>query len=138
MRAVSRATWTSVEPVSPSERPYLPISSCFFSWVRLMRAARIAIAQSRHAEVGTELARRLHVAAHLRDQILHALEALLAAQAADERNPQRVAVEIGVVIDQVGLHEQAAPGLEGGSHPHVHRGGEAIGKGGVDAVPGND
>jgi hypothetical protein len=33
MRSVSSATWTSAEPVSSPDRPYLPISSCFLSFV---------------------------------------------------------------------------------------------------------
>src|SRR5215217_8858993 len=42
MRAVRSATWTSVDPVSASPRPYLATISRFFSAARLMRRETVA------------------------------------------------------------------------------------------------
>src|SRR4249919_2189509 len=81
IRSVSRATWTSAEPVSPSARPYLPISSLFFSLVRLIaKKAPCSSEESRPLEASTDPLRVLDVGAHLGDQLLDAGEALLATQ----------------------------------------------------------
>ena len=90
IRSVSSATWTSAEPVSPSARPYLPISSLFFSLVRLI--CRQKAAHSGHGRwklAQTALARPRRRSVHLGDQLLDPGEALLAAQALDEGDPQR-------------------------------------------------
>src|SRR5581483_3404493 len=132
MRSVSSATWTSAGPVSPSERPNLPISSCFFSFVSDMRWA------SGTSEASTEPARLLRVAAHLRDQVLDARKAPLAAKAGDERDAQALAVEVAVEVEQVGLDEEPAAGLEGRAHADVHGGRLAVGEGRVHPVPRAD
>ena len=59
-----------------------------------------------------DLARLLDVAVHLRDQLVDRVEALLAPHPLQERDPQRLAVEVAVEVDQVGLDQQAAAGLE--------------------------
>src|SRR6187200_2585625 len=41
MRVVSTATWTSAEPVSPSERAYSVMICCFSSLVIVMRSASL-------------------------------------------------------------------------------------------------
>ena len=64
-------------------------------------------------------------------------EALLAAQALDEGDPQRRAVEVLVAVDQVGLDQHAAAGLEGRPHADVDRRRDAVGEGRVDAVAGD-
>src|SRR4051794_35474746 len=122
MRSVSSATWTSADPVSPSARPYLPISSCFCSLVKDM-AEKPSVCGSRGIPCGrlrrpymllsglkpltdkscTEVSRLGDVAVHLRDQLLGAGEPLLAPQPGDERDPQHLAVEIRVEVDQVRL-----------------------------------
>src|SRR3954467_4176660 len=124
IRSVSRAIWTSAEPVSPSARPNLPISSFFFSLVRLIsKKEPCSWRRSRPLEASTDALRVLDIEAHLGDQLLDAGEALLAAQALDEGNPQVGAVEIALEVDQVGLDQHAPPALEGRSHADVDGGG---------------
>ena len=89
------------------------------------------------ARSGADLARLGHVALHLLHERVHGLEALLAAHPLQEGDAQRLAVEVALEVDQVRLDQQAAAGLEGGPHPHVHRGGVAVRPGGVDAVAGS-
>src|SRR3954452_4987130 len=106
MRSVSSATWTSAEPVSPSFWPNWPNSSCFLSLVSVIGA-------SGRSEASTELSGFLDVAMHLRDEVLDPGKAPLAAQPGDERDPQRLTVEVAVEVDQIGLDQESAPGLEG-------------------------
>src|SRR6187551_2377525 len=58
IRAVASAICTSAEPVSPSARPCLPISSLFFSLVRPMSRKRRAPGGSRPLEASTDDHRR--------------------------------------------------------------------------------
>ena len=64
-------------------------------------------------KLAQSVTRLLDVAMHLRDQVLDAREPPLAAQPLDERDPQRPAVEVAVEVDQVGLDQHPAAGLEG-------------------------
>src|SRR5688572_32947403 len=107
MRAVSRATWTSAEPVSPSARPYLPISSCFFSAVRPIKTPRPS--GLRRREISTEPSGLFDVSAHLGHELVNPVEALLAPETSDEGDPQGAAVEIGAVVDEIRLDQDAAP-----------------------------
>ena len=50
------------------------------------------------------------------------VEAALAAQPGEEREPQLAVVEVAVEVEQVGLDEHAAPGHERRAHPDVGRG----------------
>src|ERR1700733_3688132 len=140
IRSVSRATWTSAEPVSPSARPYLPISSLFFSLVRPMSCSpqkNRAPRGSRPLEASTDALGVLDVAAHLRDQPLGVGEALLPPQPLDEGDPQSAAVEVFVAVDQIGLDQDPATALESRPDADVDRGRDTVGKGRVDAVTGN-
>src|SRR3954469_8384218 len=120
MRSVSSATWTSAEPVSPSDRPYLPISSSFLSLVRPI-SVKTPQPSLRPFEASTQVSGLGHVAVHLRDQLLGARKSLLAAEPGDECDPQHLAVEVRVEVDQVRLDEYAAAGLERRPDAHVHR-----------------
>src|ERR1700759_5403252 len=100
MRSVRSATWTSVRPVSWASPPYWVISSCLRSWVRVMRPVRVA-GRSPFAQ----LAGPLDVGAHLDDELVHGVEALLPAQPRQEVQPQRASVEVDVLVDQIGLHQ---------------------------------
>src|SRR5829696_8962396 len=122
MRAVSRATWTSVDPVSASPLPWRATISCFCSTVRVIRRAKVAEVRWRNSASGggrADLTRLVHVAPHLRDELVDRLEAPLAAQALEERDPQRLPVEIAVEVQKVGLDQQAATGLERGTDADV-------------------
>src|SRR6202020_3291463 len=63
-----------------------------------------------------DLARALHVAVHLLDQRLGALEAPLPAQALQELQSQRLVVEVALEVEDVGLYQLSPAGLECGSH----------------------
>src|SRR4051812_40552211 len=71
---------------------------------------------------------------HLLDERLHGLETPLAAQALYEGDPERLAVEIAVEVDQVRLDQQAAASLELRPDAHVHRGATSVGPRRVDAM----
>ena len=75
---------------------------------------------------------------HLRDQLLDARKPPLAAQAGDERDPQRLAVEVALEVDQVGLDQQARARSRRSADAHVDRRGLAVGERRIDAVPGGD
>src|SRR3954468_18412537 len=130
MRSVSSATWTSADPVSPSVRPYLPISSAFFSAVRVILgvlAKKRRDPESRPLEgstgptaelgalerlcrgygLGQNHLRIRDIQLHLRDQILDSTEALLPPQARHEGHPQLLPVEVFVAVDHVGLDQHA-------------------------------
>src|SRR4029077_10635716 len=89
IRSVSRATWTSAEPVSPSARPYLPISSLFFSLARLI-SKKVSRSEWSSPPLGaiTDPVSALDIGAHLDDQRLDPREGFLASQAGDEGDPQ--------------------------------------------------
>ena len=137
MRSVSSATWTSAEPVSPSSRPYLPISSCFFSLVSAHRASEQRLARRSRTRRRARRASLDVAAASARPASSTLVEALLAAQPGDERDPQGLAVEVAVEVDQVGLDQHPAAGLEGRPHADVDGRRVAVGERGVDAVAGD-
>src|SRR5918998_1911761 len=118
MRAVSSATWTSVEPVSASPRPYSATISRFLSAVSVIEPETVAAETSLGTGVG-DLARLHQIALHLVHEGVHGVEALLAAHALEEGDPQCLAVEVSLEPDQVRLHEQAAAAVEGGPHADV-------------------
>src|SRR5215216_1409180 len=130
MRAVSSATWTSVEPVSASPCPYLATMSRFASAVSVIRRKTVAGVEApagrlrsrrRIARGLAYLAREDDVALHLLDERIHGVEALLATHALDERDAEHLAVQVAGEVDQVSLHEQPAAGLERRTDAHVHR-----------------
>src|SRR5690242_21727205 len=92
---------------------------------------------------GRNRPRVLDVAAHLLDQRLDGLEALLPPQALEELDAQARAVEVAVEVHEEGLDELAAAGDEHRAHADV-RGGDvdrAVGgvrAAGVDAVARDD
>src|SRR4051812_10582716 len=95
---------------------------------------------------GGDRPRRLDVAVHLLHERLDAVEAPLAAQAGQEREPDLAVVEVALEVEQVGLDEHPAPGDEGGADADRRRGGPPAplpvlleGRAaGVDAVAGVD
>src|ERR671933_1372436 len=91
---------------------------------------------------GGQPARVLDVAMHLLDQRVGAVEAPLAAEALEEVQAQLATVEVALEVEQVGLHEEPAPGLERGAHADVDGRQAAdvahLGAAGVDAVAGDD
>src|SRR5437764_15286096 len=113
MRSVSRATCTSVVPVSPSPWPKRATSSCLRSAVTVIRPDR--------SKSGADLPGPLHVAADLRHQLLDRGEQPLAAQALDEVDAKLRAIQVPFEVDQVGLDQHAAPGLELRAHADVDR-----------------
>src|SRR3954453_10550496 len=65
---------------------------------------------------GCHATRLLDVARHLGDQVVDGLEALLAAEALEERQPQLAAVEVALEPEQERLGEHAVAGDERGAH----------------------
>src|SRR5437588_4005628 len=114
MRSVSRATCTSVVPVSPSPWPKRATSSCLRSAVTVIRPDR--------SKSGADLPGPLDVASDLRHQLLHRGEEPLAAQALDEVDAQLRAVQVALEVDQVGLDQHPAAGLELRAPAGVDRG----------------
>src|SRR6476469_775483 len=140
IRSVARAIWTSAEPVSLSPRPYLPISSLFFSLVRpisLFLKKTVHPEGSRPLESSTDALGVIDVAVHLLDQLLDLVVGTLAAQPLDEGDAQGLAVEILAVVDQVGLAQDPAAALESRPDADVDSGRDAVGEGGVDPVAGD-
>src|SRR5690242_12440756 len=93
MRAVSRATWTSGDPVSLSPRPYFRMTSCFASLVSGTRenvAERLGRASRRQA------AHVVDVLLHLLLERLGGVEAFLVAQAVEQHQAQGLPVEVAV------------------------------------------
>src|SRR3954451_14676164 len=143
MRWVSSAIWTRVLPVSCAFSPNCATISALRSWVSVMAAAqasRAPPARSGHAGDGAGL---LDVLAHLRDERVDGLEALLAAQALEELQAQRGAVDVLVEVEQVRLDQLPAARHEHRPHAHVRRRrvrpavlGRRAAR--VDAVPGRD
>src|ERR1700722_4702878 len=124
MRSVNSAIWTSALPVSWGVSPNLAISSCLRSWVSVMRRLRLA----------EQLPGLRDVAVHLLDQLLHRAEALLAAQAGDELDGDRLAVQVEVAVDQMDLDQHRPPGAERGAHADADGGDRVAHAGGVDPV----
>src|SRR3954453_9709076 len=101
IRRVSRETCTSVAPVSSSDFPKRWTISCFSSAVNAgMRAFTVAAAPSAGRTSSRHVLGDLDVVAHLLDQRLGRVEALLAADALHERQPQLLVVAVAVVADQ--------------------------------------
>src|SRR5689334_20555224 len=96
IRWVSSATCTRVLPVSCSFAPNWAMISRLRSAVRLMRLRRVA--GSSRDRPGLR-----DVRAHLLDERVDRLEALLAAQPLEELEAQRLAVDVAVEVEQVGL-----------------------------------
>src|SRR3954454_10091018 len=105
IRCVSSATWTRVLPVSCSFSPNWVTISRLRSAVRLMRERRVAGSSGD----GPGL---VDVRAHLLDERLDRVEAPLAAQALEEFEAQRLAVEVAVEVEQIRLDELPAAGHE--------------------------
>src|SRR3954453_4122131 len=114
MRWVSRAIWTRVLPVSSAFSPNCATISALRSWVSVMRQRRVAGA----SRDGPSL---VDVPAHLVDERVDRVEALLAAQPLEELEPQRLAVEVAVEVEQERLDELAAAGDEHPPNAHVRR-----------------
>src|SRR2546427_1522761 len=122
MRSVSSAIWTFVEPVSFSLAPNLAAISRLRSLViALIGAERLADGRLTSGRVrGDKLARALDVPAHLLHERVGAVEATLAAQSREEVQAQLAAVQVALEVEQVGLDQLPAAGLEGGAHADAH------------------
>src|SRR3954468_19573258 len=70
---------------------------------------------------GRDGARGLDVAMHLLDEPLDRVEAPLAAQPGEERDPQLAVVEVALEVEEEGLDEHAAAGDEGRPHADAGR-----------------
>src|SRR4051812_13881218 len=114
MRWVSRAIWTRVLPVSCSFSPNWATISALRSWVRLMRQRRVAGSSRDRPSL-------VDVPAHLLDERVDRVEALLAAQPLEELEPQRLPVEVAVEVEQERLDELPAAGYEHRPNAHVRR-----------------
>src|SRR4051812_43026217 len=128
MRWLSSAICTRVLPVSCGFAPNLATISAFCSWVSVVMSGAHG---SRGAPPGRgaprgllqgDRARLVDVVAHLLDQRLDRVEALLAAQALHELDPQPRAVQVAVVVEQERLDQLAATGDEHRPHADVRRG----------------
>src|SRR5919108_3120771 len=112
MRWVSSATCTRVLPVSWAFSPNWAMISRLRSWVSVMRQRRVAGSPCDRPGLAD-------VAAHLLDERVDRVEALLAAQPLEELQAQRLVVEVAVEVEQERLDELAAAGDEHGPHAHV-------------------
>src|SRR5712671_520558 len=138
MRSVRSAIWTSAEPVSESwsllsliVAALSGIRACEPSSIRqsfdkdsAVEATRTAgVAHALGSLLGGQRSDPFDVEAHLSDQIVDRIESLLAAEPVQEADPSRLAVEITVEIEDVGLHErQSRVGVEGGPSANGDRG----------------
>ena len=141
IRAVSSATWTSVEPVSASPRPCLATMSRLASDGERHRtrkgssrpAARRMLTRPGGSSWRRSPApgpRRAASAPRARPRSRSAAR----RACAPGRRCAALPVEVALEVDQVGLHQQAAAGLEGRPHPHVDGRGVAARPRRVDAV----
>src|SRR3954470_9564722 len=136
MRWVSRAIWTRVLPVSCAFSPNWATISALRSWVSVMRQRRVAGSSRDRPSL-------VDVPAHLLEEGLDRVEPLLSAQPLEELEAQRLAVDVGVEVEQERLDELAPPGHEHRPHPDV-RGRRVRAAGGdrraarVHAVAGRD
>src|SRR3954449_5655188 len=112
MRWVSSAICTRVLPVSWAFSPNWATISALRSWVSVMRQRRVAGSSGDRPGL-------VDVAPHLLDEGLDGVEALLAAQPLEELQPERLAVDVVVEVEQEGLDELAAAGDEHRPHAHV-------------------
>src|SRR5438128_4815137 len=138
MRSVSSAIWTFVEPVSFSFAPNRAAISRLRSLaIAVIGAERLADSRLPSVRVhGDQLARALDVAAHLLDERVGGVEAPLAAQSRKEVQAQLAAVQVALEVEQVGLDQLAAAGLEGGTDADAHGRRPPAGQTRVHAVPG--
>src|SRR3954454_9822865 len=114
MRCVSSAIWTRVLPVSCSFSPNWETISALRSWVRLMRQRRVAGSSRDRPSL-------VDVPAHLIDERVDRVEALLTAQPLEELEAQRLAVEVAVEVEHEGLDELAPARDEHRPHADVRR-----------------
>ncbi len=145
MRSVSSATWTLVLPVSCSLAPN-------FAAISRLRSVVIA-AMARHGSrpralnqahrrplsgIGDsscpprehrcgDLARALHVAVHLLDSAVGVSKRRSPRRRARKSRRSALPVEVAVEVEQVGLDQLAAAGLEGRAHADADRRGRAVG-----------
>src|SRR3954449_10546261 len=114
MRWVSSALWTRLLPVCCSFWPNCETISRLRSWVRLMRQRRVAGSSRDRPSL-------VDVAAHLVDEGVDRLEPLLRPQPLEELEPQRLAVEVGIEVEQERLDEPPPPRDEHRPHADVRR-----------------
>src|SRR4051794_4366529 len=131
MRWVSRAIWTRVLPVSCSFAPNLVTIS------RVCSGVSVVMRRSRVAPLGGYRPCFFDIPPHLLDQIVDRREAPFAAQALDELDGELLAVEIALPVDEEGLDQLVATGLELGPHADVDGGRHSVGPCCIDAVAGN-
>src|SRR6516164_3663326 len=97
----------------------------------------MALGASGHRALrGDHLERALHVAMHLRDELLASAETPLPAQALEEVQAQAAAVEVALEVDYERLDELGPARLEGGAHADAHGRGAAVTEARVDAMAG--
>src|SRR4051812_11766386 len=114
MRSVSSATCTLVEPVSCSPAPnWAAISRLRSVVIAVIGGHTVAERCGRRTSSQSDLARLRDVAMHLLDQRLRRVKAPLATQTLDEAQLQRLAVDVAVEVQQVGLDQLPATGFEG-------------------------
>src|SRR3954452_11114700 len=131
IRCVSRAIWTRVLPVSCGFAPNWATISAVCSVLNVVMRRR------RVAPLDGYFPRLLDIPGHLRDQIVDGREAPLAAQALDELDGELLAVEIALPVDEVGLDQLVAAGLELGPHADVDGRRHPVGPCRVHPVAGN-
>src|SRR4051794_30673681 len=119
MRWVSRAIWTRVLPVSCAFSPNWATSSALRPWVSGMRQRRVAGSSGDRPSL-------VDVPAHLLDERVDRVEALLSAQPLEELEAQRLAVDVGVEVEQERLDQLASAGHEHRPDAHVRGGGEDL------------
>lgn len=68
-------------------------------------------------EASTDGLRLLYVPFHLRDQIVDRVEPFLAAQPFDEGDPEDPAIQIDLLVDDVGLDQDSPTGVKVGLTP---------------------
>src|SRR5438105_11599527 len=138
VRSVSSAIWTFVEPVSCSFAPNLAAISRLRSLViAVIGAERLADSRLPSTRVhGDQLARSLDVVVHLLDDRVGGVKAPLATQSRKEVQAQLAAVQVALEVEQVGLDQLAAAGLEGGTDADAHGRRPPVGQTRVHAVAG--
>src|SRR3954469_16294828 len=136
MRSVSSAICTRVLPVSWAFSPNFATISDLRSWVRDMRRASVS---ARLVPLDPEEApHRADVVVHLAHEVVDGREAALPAQALAEVHAQRRVVEVALEVQDVGLDQLVAPGLELRADPDVDRRRAPVDQAGVDPVPRRD
>src|SRR3954452_21278565 len=116
MRSVSSSSCTRVLPVSWAFSPNFATISDLRSWVRDMRRASVSARLDPE-----EPPHRPDVVVHLAHEVVDGREAALPAQALAEVHAQRRVVEVALEVEDVGLDQLVAPGLELRADPDVDR-----------------